>query len=65
MSRGLQNKPSGESHYRAVLTEEIVLALRADYRPYVFSARKCAEKHCVPFKAAQAAINYETWRFVT
>jgi hypothetical protein len=64
MTRGRTNKPAGESHYRAVLTEDIVRAMRADYRPYAFSVAKCAKKHNVPFKAARAAITRETWAHV-
>jgi len=64
ITRGRTNKPAGESHYRAVLTEEIVRAMRADYMPYVFSYAKCAKKYGVPAGAAQAAITRETWAHV-
>lgn len=64
MTTGLFNKPCGSSHYRATLDETKVLRIRAEYRPFVFSAQKCADMVGCSLKAAQAAIRFETWRHV-
>ena len=63
-STGLFNKPCGQSHYRAVLTEEKVRGLRRDYIPFVFSVQKCADKYGCSYTAAKQAIEYETWAHV-
>lgn len=64
MTRGLQNKPNGESHYRSVLTEEMVRSIRKDYIPRVFTMRECAEKYRKPLGTIRGVILYSTWRHV-
>lgn len=64
MTRGLNNKPCGSSHYRAKLTEEKVRSIRASYKPYAFSAAKCAAMAGCSLQTAQDVISFETWRHV-
>lgn len=64
MTRGLNNKPCGSSHYRSTLNEEKVRIIRANYMPFAFSAQKCADLVGCTLKAAQSVISLETWRHV-
>lgn len=50
----------GQSHYRARLSDEQVKNLRADYKPFVFSIQKCADKYRCGFSTARDIIYFAT-----
>lgn len=69
MAKGRYNKPEettakGEGHGMAKLTEEQVLAMRAEYATGETSTRKLAEKYGVSRRAIMFILHREHWKHI-
>jgi ribosomal protein S25 len=64
ISRGLFNKPRGESHPFHVLTDELVRRIRAEYKPRIVTQQILAERYNKPRSTIRNVLMYETWRHV-
>jgi HNH endonuclease len=51
----------GERHHQAILTEAQVLAIRADYQPFVVTQRMLAAKYGVSVATIKAILNGRIW----
>ena len=62
--RGEEFVSRGEDRPNAVLTEALVISLRAEYASGSISGRKLAEKHGISYEAVKSMLQRKTWKHV-